>query len=267
MSARSEADERRLTNSIVKLTQVIGALKSCKSIKCVHDESMKLLSLAYDNRDLWNYKDDNQNDIVIMSLRKSINMAIDGLEHNQHLRFDFSDPVKANLSQMVQINIEQISSLLKVDREVEIEMDVKDDAEKALRIHNELNRANDSLDSLSNQFEKEVEELKDIEELLLAVERDEERLRQREQELEELLMRLREDREMKSSERARLLKAADDKGIELSRIELRKNKLQEKIDFQLNTLNEIETRHSTSFSRPHSFDRYQDFDFDSEDYY
>ena len=114
MSARSESEEKVLSFSILQLTEVVENLKGCKTIKCVYEESLNLVSLANTYKSIW-YGKANDNDIVIKSIIVIINSAIDSIETKQSIKFDFSNDKDRRLSQLIKANIEQTSLMLGID--------------------------------------------------------------------------------------------------------------------------------------------------------
>jgi chromosome segregation ATPase len=197
MSAVDPLDEKTLTYSINQLTVILDHLKNCADIKCVHSDTKKLLMIVLSYIDLWNKYSDN---IVVLSIKSLIDRAIDNISNNRNVKYNFENQKDSDMIKMIQINIEQISSLIGVVRDVIFDMDTTKDAEVALAEYNRLNHVNLQLhelhniqDAVENDISREEQEMRE------AIEASERSFKV-EKEIEEHLQYLREQSALRKKE-------------------------------------------------------------------
>lgn len=152
-------EDKTLSYSINQLTSVLHTLKNCNDLKCIHDEVKDLLKIVVSYHDFWERHSEN---VVVYSIKVLINSSIDAIAHNHEVNYSFKNKKDANLIQKIKINIEQISRLIGVNRDVIFDMDTTQDAEIALREYNQINRLNLKLDEL-HLVRQELEDIIDDE--------------------------------------------------------------------------------------------------------
>lgn len=135
MTALSDYDIMKMNQSITELNEIVKYIKGCFDINCLYRASAKLVGIVADNYEIWNKDSSN---LIVVAIRASINNAFDVLQTNferQGTMFDFNNPEVSRKYQMIQINMEQINTMLDLDRTVKMEMDTKADSVLAEHLH------------------------------------------------------------------------------------------------------------------------------------
>lgn len=180
-TGRSQAQERRLLESMLQLTNIMTQIRNCPDIDCLDREIAKLVTLADNNKDLWNYREEYPDDYMVIGLRRSIFSIPSIIEANQNFSFDFARPTISAQYRRIRKGIENIFDLLHMDIEISIEMETHHDSILAEQLDREIN-------SLVYQQQEEEQRRLEIEQQL-------EEQRQREARIDAQLEKVRRELE------------------------------------------------------------------------
>lgn len=173
MSSLSEYDIISMNQSVTELNKIVVFIKSCYDIDCLYRASARLVGIVAGNYEVWN-KDSNN--LIVVAIRASINNAFDVLQTNferQGTMFDFSNEEVSRKYQMIQINMDQINSMLGLDRLVKMEMNTEADTVLAEHLHQiEVREHEAEIQEQLLQSEKDLERaLKESQDLYAESER------------------------------------------------------------------------------------------------